>query len=77
VGCAKLSFNFSGGTSTLACAAGSGATTIKTRTAIPGDIGYVSFADGTTYPIASANGTTITLSSGLTRSEAASATARA
>jgi hypothetical protein len=66
-------FNFSGGTSALTSAAASGATTIKTRTAIGGNIGYVSFGDGTTYTISSANGTSITLSSGLTRSEASGA----
>jgi hypothetical protein len=68
-------YNYSGGTATLARAAQSGATAIKTRTAIPGDISYLSFADGTTYPISSSTGTSITLSSGLTRSEAAGAQA--
>jgi hypothetical protein len=66
-------FDYSGGTSTLASAVGVGATTITTSAAIPGYIGYVTFLDGTTYRIASLNGTSITLASGLTQSEAAGA----
>jgi hypothetical protein len=64
-------YSYSGGTSTLASAVAPGATTITTSSAIPGGIDYVTFPDDTTYPIASVNGTTITLASGLTRAEVA------
>ena len=62
----------SGGTSALASAAGSGATTLKIehRHLRLASATFPS-PDGATYQIASANGTSLTLSSGLTRSEAA------
>ncbi|HEY6791248.1 MAG TPA: right-handed parallel beta-helix repeat-containing protein, partial [Trebonia sp.] len=66
-------YDISGGTATLVSAAPVGATTITTSSAIPGYIAYVTFLDKTTYRIASVNGTTITLASGLTRAEAAGA----
>lgn len=64
-------FDFTGGTSMLAAAAVQGATEIQTRSAIPGYGGYVTFADGSTYPVAHASGTSITLAAGLGRAEAA------
>ena len=58
------SYGFSGGSSALAVATASGATTIITTTAITGNFGYATI-DGNTYQIDSHSGTTITLDSGL------------
>ncbi|HEV2412841.1 MAG TPA: fibronectin type III domain-containing protein [Candidatus Saccharimonadales bacterium] len=60
---------FSGGSSTLAAIANSGSSTITTTSSIPGFISKVTFADGSTYGIATASGTSITLSSPLTATE--------
>jgi len=64
-------YDFSGGSSTLAATANSGDTVITTTTAIPGYISWVTFADGSTYSIANNSGTTLTLGSALTSSESA------
>jgi hypothetical protein len=66
-------FNYSGGGSTLARAIAAGATTITTSPAISGNLGYVTFLDGTTYRISSVNGASITLQNGVTKAEAAGA----
>jgi Right handed beta helix region len=66
-------YDFSGGTGTLAAAAPAGASTITTKTPISGSIGSVTFADGTTDQISGASGTKITLASGLTAAERAGA----
>ena len=63
---------YSGGDSTLASTANVGDTTITTTSAIPGYINYITFADGSTYSIASTAGTSITLDSALTASQSAS-----
>ncbi|HSW79219.1 MAG TPA: hypothetical protein VLG47_00395 [Candidatus Saccharimonadales bacterium] len=63
------SFYYSGGTSTLASSVSAGATTITTTTAIPGYIVWFTFADGTSYQIASNTGTSITLNSPITSAE--------
>jgi Right handed beta helix region len=68
-------YQFSGGTSTLASPAPSGATTITTSTPISGYIGWLTFTDGTTYAIANVSGTTITLGTPLTKAENAGAAA--
>ena len=62
-------YDFSGGASTLASRAPAGATTITTRSPISGYISWLTFADGKTYQISKASGTTITLASGLTAAE--------
>jgi hypothetical protein len=64
-------YDFSGGGSTLASAVPGGATTITTRTPIGGYIssGWLTFADGKTYQISKASGTTITLATGLKTAE--------
>ena len=64
----NATYEFSGGGSTLASSAPTGAKTITTRSPIGGYIGYgwLTFADGTTYRISRVSGTTITLVSGLT-----------
>ena len=67
-------WDFSGGGSTLAAGAPAGSTTIITASIIGGYIGVLTFADGTTYQIASHSGTTITLSAPLTTSESAGTT---
>ncbi len=63
------SFDFSGGASTLAATANVGATSVTTTVAIPGYLQWVTFADGSTYSIANASGTTITLNNPLANSE--------
>jgi hypothetical protein len=62
-------YDFSGGGSTLASAAPAGTTTITTRSPIGGYIGWLTFADGQTYQISKASGTTITLAAGLKTAE--------
>lgn len=64
----NATYEFSGGGSSLAAAAPTGAKTITTRSPIGGyiDYGWLTFADGTTYRISRVSGTTITLASGLT-----------
>jgi Right handed beta helix region len=66
-------YDFSGGTGTLAALARAGATTITTRSPIGGftSSGSLTFADGTTYGISSVSGTTIRLASGLTTAQSA------
>ena len=63
-------FDFSGGSSTLSATGNIGDTTVSVASTIPGYINYLTFADGTTYSIASNGGSTVTLSSALTSSEA-------
>jgi hypothetical protein len=65
----NATYDFSGGASTLASSAAIGATTITTKSPISGYIGWLTFADGKTYQISKASGTTITLASGLTAEE--------
>ena len=65
----NATYDFSGGASTLASSAPIGATTITTKSPISGYIGWLTFADGKTYRISKASGTTITLASGLTTAE--------
>jgi hypothetical protein len=65
------SFYYSGGTSTLAASASAGATAITTTATIPGYITWFTFADGSSYRIATNSGTSITLSNPLTTSETA------
>ena len=67
----NATYDFSGGGSTLASSAPTGAKTITTRSPIGGYISYgsLTFADGTTYRISHVSGTTITLSSGLTAAQ--------
>jgi hypothetical protein len=62
-------YDFSGGGSTLTSPAPAGATTITTRSAIGGYIGWLTFADGKTYQISKASGRMITLASGLKAAE--------
>jgi hypothetical protein len=65
----NATFDFSGGSGTLASSAPTGAVTITTRSPIGGYIGWLTFADGTTYGISNVSGTTITLTSGLKTAE--------
>ena len=67
----NASYDYSGGSSTLAITANSGTDMLTTSTAIPGYINYISFPDGTTYQIApnGVSGTSITLNSALTKTE--------
>lgn len=67
----NATYDFSGGSGTLASSAAAGSTTITTKSGIAGYIGWLTFADGTTYRISSAPGNTITLASGLTAAERA------
>ena len=69
----NATYGYSGGASTLASPAATGTRTIKTRSPIGGYIssGSLTFADGTTYQISSASGTTIRLTSGLTTAQSA------
>ncbi len=60
---------YSGGDTTLASTANSGATTITTTSTIPGYIQDITFADGSTYQLSNETGTTITLSTPLTSTE--------
>ena len=62
-------YDFSGGGSTLASSAPTGANTITTRSRIGGYINWLTFADGRTYRISRVSGTTITLASGLPTAE--------
>ena len=67
------SYGFSGGASNLASSAPTGARTIKITSPIGGYLGSgsLTFADGMTYSISNASGTTITLASGLTAAQQA------
>jgi len=71
----NATYGFSGGASTLAAPAPTGATTITTSSPIGGyiDFGLLTFADGTTYRISKVSGTTITLASGLTTAQSGGA----
>jgi hypothetical protein len=60
---------YSGGDSTLTATANAGATTVSVAATIPGYINYITFADGSTYQIASQVGTTITLDNPLTATQ--------
>jgi hypothetical protein len=62
-------YDFSGGSSTLTATANVGDSIISVANTIPGYINWLTFPDGTTYPIADNSGTTITLGSTLTSSE--------
>lgn len=64
-------YGFSGGASSLATRAPAGARVVTTTSPIDGYIGYVTFADGSTYHIASHTKTSITLDSPLTEDKAA------
>lgn len=55
------SYGFSGGASTLAAPVSAGERRVITSRPIPGYPDHISFADGTTYQIASRSGTVITL----------------
>ncbi len=68
-------YDFSGGAATLATSAPAGATTIDTSSPIGGYISWLTFDDGTTYPISKTSGTTITLGSGLKTAESDGAAA--
>ncbi len=63
-------YSFSGGTSTLAAIASSGTTAITLTSNISAYANSVTFADGSTYSIASDTGTAVTLASPLANSEA-------
>jgi Right handed beta helix region len=65
----NASYDFSGGASTLASSAPTGAVTIATSSPVGGYIGSLTFADGTTYAISEVSGSTITLASGLRTAE--------
>ena len=67
-------YGFSGGVGTLASSVAAGAKTITTSSPISGYIGWLTFADDTTYEIASVSGTTMTLASALTTRENAGTT---
>jgi len=69
----NATFDFSGGAGTLASAAPANAQTVTTTAPISGYVGWLTFTDGMTYPIAKASGTTITLGSPLKRAESAGA----
>jgi hypothetical protein len=74
IGAQNDTYDFSGGSSSLASAASAGTATLTTASPIGGYIGRLYFADGTSYAIASHAGKTITLSSPLTASEGPGAT---
>ena len=67
----NATYGFSGGASTLAAKAPAGATTITATAPINGYISYITFADGSTYPIASHTRNSITLGSPLVGAQAA------
>jgi hypothetical protein len=67
-------YGYSGAKSKLAVSAAAGAKRITTTTAIPGYIKYATFADGSTYSIATHSRTSITLSSALANPEASDGT---
>jgi len=71
----NATYQYSGGTSVLESSAPIGTRTIKTRSPIGGyiSVGWLTFADGITYRISSASGTTITLASGLTTGQSVGA----
>ena len=68
---ANDSFDFSGDTSTLTSAVKPGATKITTHTALRGYTSDLTFADGSTYTIASSSGVSVTLATKVKRAEAA------
>ncbi len=63
-------YSYSGNSSTLAATAGIGTTSITLTSSVSSYAGNITFADGTTYGIAAASGTSVTLDSGLTTPEA-------
>ena len=65
------SFYYQGGGGTLLSTANAGATSVTTSSTIPGYLQYVTFADGSTYEIASYSNNVMTLTSPLTASESA------
>ncbi|MGH3166140.1 MAG: right-handed parallel beta-helix repeat-containing protein, partial [Trebonia sp.] len=65
----NATYGFSGGAGTLASSAAAGATTVKTQAPISGYVNWLSFTDGTIYPISKASGTTITLGLPLKKAE--------
>jgi hypothetical protein len=67
----NATYDFSGGASTLASSVPTGAKAITTKSPIGGYIGWLTFADGTTYQISRVSGTTIMLASALTTPESA------
>ena len=66
-------YEFSGGASTLAASASTGARTVVATTPIGGYISWLTFTDGATYAISKVSGTTITLGSPLKKAEGANA----
>lgn len=62
-------YGFSGAGTTLAVTANTGATTITTAAPLAAYSNWITFADGSTYSIASTNGTSTTLNSPLAGSE--------
>jgi hypothetical protein len=62
-------YGYSGGAGIVASTAPAGTTTITTNSPISGYPYSLTFADGQTYQISKASGTTITLASGLTSAE--------
>jgi hypothetical protein len=74
IGAQNAAYDFSGGASTLAVPAPTGATTITTRSPIGGYIsfgGWLTLAGGMTYRISSVSGTTIRLESALRTAQGA------
>ncbi len=67
----NATYGFSGGASTLPAKAPGGAKVVTTTAPIDGYISYITFADGSTYHIASHTKNSITLDSPLTAAKAA------
>lgn len=63
-------FDFSGGHSTLSATGNVGDTSVTVSSTIPGYINNLTFSDGTTYSISNYSGSTVTLGSALTSTEA-------
>jgi hypothetical protein len=66
-------YDFSGGASTLATSAPAGSTVITTTSPVGGYIAWLTYTDGTTYPISKVSGRTITLGSPLKNAESSGA----
>jgi hypothetical protein len=73
IGSQNDTFDFSGGSSTLASPAIAGSTSLTTVSPIGGYLSWIYFPDGTSYPVASRSSTTITLSAPLANAEGAGA----
>jgi hypothetical protein len=70
IGSGNDHFGYNGGATTMSATAGAGATSVSTTSAVPNYTNYITFADGSTHQISSFSGSTITLSSPLTTTEA-------